>query len=88
MLLTSNDQPSRSGTCFTIGSTVCSPPRGLCAASKYEQDARAVLAEKPLLGPVDHVSLCLTRAILAREQPHYHIVLWHVPKADEIRVAK
>ena len=52
--------PSRSGTYFTIGSTMCSPPRGLCAASKYEQDARAVLAEKPLLGPVDHISLYLS----------------------------
>jgi hypothetical protein len=40
----------------------------------HEQNARAALAEKPLLGTVDHVSLYLMRAILAREQPHYHIV--------------
>ena len=39
-------------------------------------------------GAVDHVSLYFNAGHPGVEQPHYHIVLWHIPKADEIRVAK
>ena len=39
-------------------------------------------------GTVDHVSLYFNAGHPGVEQPHYHIVLWHVSKADEARVAK
>jgi hypothetical protein len=38
--------------------------------------------------PVDHVDLYFNAGHPGVEQPHYHIVLWHVPKADEAAVAK
>jgi len=37
---------------------------------------------------VDHVDLSFNAGHPGVEQPHYHIVLWHVPKADEASVAK
>lgn len=37
-------------------------------------------------GNVDHVSLSFNAGHPGVEQPHYHIVLWHVSKADEARV--
>jgi hypothetical protein len=39
-------------------------------------------------GKVDHVDLYFNAGHPGVEQPHYHIVLWHVPKAAEARVAK
>jgi hypothetical protein len=39
-------------------------------------------------GNVDHVSLYFNAGHPGIEQPHYHIVLWHVSKSDESRVAK
>jgi hypothetical protein len=39
-------------------------------------------------GAVDHVSLSFNAGHPGVEQPHYHVVLWHVSKADEARVAK
>jgi hypothetical protein len=39
-------------------------------------------------GKVDHVSLYFNAGHPGVEKPHYHIVLWHVSKADEQRVAK
>ena len=39
-------------------------------------------------GNVDHVDLYFNAGHPGVAQPHYHIVLWHVPKADEARVAK
>jgi hypothetical protein len=37
---------------------------------------------------VDHVDLYFNAGHPGVEKPHYHIVLWHVSKADEARVAK
>lgn len=37
---------------------------------------------------VDHVDIYFNAGHPGVEQPHYHIVLWHVPKADEAAVAK
>jgi hypothetical protein len=37
---------------------------------------------------VDHVDLYFNAGHPGVEQPHYHVVLWHVPKADEAAVAK
>ena len=38
-------------------------------------------------GAVDHVNLYFNAGHPGVEQPHYHVVLWHVSKADEARVA-
>ena len=39
-------------------------------------------------GKVDHVSLYYNAGHPGVEQPHYHIVLWYVPKSEESLVAK
>ena len=39
-------------------------------------------------GRVDHVSLYFNAGHPGVEEPHYHIVLWHVAKAQESLVAK
>lgn len=39
-------------------------------------------------GRVDHVSLYFNAGHPGVEEPHYHIVLWHVSKAEESLVAK
>jgi len=39
-------------------------------------------------GRVDHVSLYFNAGHPGVEEPHYHIVLWHVSKAQESLVAK
>ncbi len=39
-------------------------------------------------GKVDHVSLYFNAGHPGVPEPHYHIVLWHVPKAEEQLVAK
>ncbi len=39
-------------------------------------------------GSVDHVDLYYNACHPGVEKPHYHVVLWHVAKADESRVAQ
>lgn len=39
-------------------------------------------------GTVDHVSLYYNAGHPGVAEPHYHVVLWHVPKAQEQLVAK
>ena len=39
-------------------------------------------------GKVDHVSMYYNAGHPGVPDPHYHIVLWHVPKAEETLVAK
>lgn len=39
-------------------------------------------------GRVDHVSIDFNAGHPGVEEPHYHIVLWHVSKAQEALVAK
>ena len=39
-------------------------------------------------GKVDHVTLSFNAGHPGIPDPHYHIVLWHVPKAEETLVAK
>src|SRR5215204_4784892 len=38
-------------------------------------------------GKVDHVDVYFNAGHPGVEKPHAHLVLWHVPKADEARVA-
>ena len=39
-------------------------------------------------GRVDHVNMYHSGGHPGVEDPHYHVVLWHVAKADEARVAR
>ena len=39
-------------------------------------------------GNVDHISLNYNAGHPGVEEPHYHIILWHVPKSEEATVAK
>ena len=39
-------------------------------------------------GRVDHVSFYFNAGHPGVEEPHYHIILWHISKAQEERVAK
>ena len=39
-------------------------------------------------GKVDHVSMYYNAGHPGVAEPHYHIVLWHVPKSEESLVAK
>jgi hypothetical protein len=39
-------------------------------------------------GQVDHVEMSYNAGHPGVEEPHYHLVLWHVKKADEARVAR
>lgn len=39
-------------------------------------------------GRVDHVNMYHSGGHSGVEDPHYHIVLWHIAKADEARVAR
>jgi hypothetical protein len=39
-------------------------------------------------GAVDHVDISYVAGHPGAEEPHYHIVLWHVTKAKEARVAR
>jgi uncharacterized protein len=38
-------------------------------------------------GDVDHVTLYYNAGHPGVQEPHYHVVLWHVPKSEESRVA-
>ena len=54
-----------------------------------DMDAHKSLADLPAPGgEVDHVTLSFNAGHPGVEQPHYHLVLWHVPKAQETLVAK
>ena len=39
-------------------------------------------------GTVDHVTISYNAGHPGVAEPHYHIVLWHIPKAEEKLVAK
>jgi hypothetical protein len=39
-------------------------------------------------GNVDHVTLNYNAGHPGVEDPHYHIILWHVPKSEEVTIAK
>jgi hypothetical protein len=39
-------------------------------------------------GDVDHVDVYFNAGHPGVEEPHAHVVLWHVPESDEARVAK
>lgn len=52
-------------------------------------DGQKAFADLPAPGGrVDHVSIYYNAGHPGVPDPHYHIVLWHVPKAQEQLVAK
>jgi hypothetical protein len=52
-------------------------------------DAQKSLPDLPSPGGnVDHVSLNYNGGHPGVQEPHYHIILWHVPKSEEETVAK
>ncbi|HET9149985.1 MAG TPA: DUF5602 domain-containing protein [Alphaproteobacteria bacterium] len=51
-------------------------------------DAHKSMDLKAPGGKVDHVTMYYNAGHPGVEEPHYHIVLWHVSKKDEALVAK
>ena len=39
-------------------------------------------------GNVDHVDMSYNAGHPGVEEPHYHLILWHIKKADEARIAE
>jgi hypothetical protein len=39
-------------------------------------------------GKVDHISIYFNAGHPGVPVPHYHIILWHIPRSQEVRVAK
>ena len=54
-----------------------------------DMDAQKNFADLPSPGGnVDHVSLNYNGGHPGVQEPHYHIILWHVPKSEEATVAQ
>lgn len=54
-----------------------------------DMDAQKSFADLPSPGgDVDHVSLNYNGGHPGVQEPHYHIILWHVPKSEEATVAQ
>jgi hypothetical protein len=51
-------------------------------------DAHKSLEAPGFAGQVDHVSLYFNPGHPGADVPHYHVVIWHVTKKEEARVAK
>jgi|SRR5215469_2495567 len=67
--------------------------KGRLVSTIYMIPLKDLNAQKPFSlaapgGRVDHVSLYFNAGHPGVEEPHYHIVLWHVSKAEESLVAK
>ena len=56
------------------------PSKDLAAQKKFDDLAGSG-------SKVDHVDIYFNAGHPGVEEPHAHLVLWHVPKADEARVA-
>lgn len=54
-----------------------------------DMDAQKNFGDLPAPGGVvDHVSISYNAGHPGVPEPHYHIVLWHVPRSQEVAVAK
>jgi hypothetical protein len=51
-------------------------------------DDHKLLEAPGVAGTVDHVSLYFNPGHAGVDVPHYHVVIWHVTKKEEARVAK
>ncbi|MCK1617288.1 hypothetical protein IVA96_11655 [Bradyrhizobium sp. 159] len=76
-----------------LGPFLCFDRRDRLVATVYMVPNKDVEDHKSLDGagsaaPVDHVSLYFNAGHPGVDVPHYHVVLWHVTKKQEARVAK
>jgi hypothetical protein len=56
--------------------------------TKDIDDHKSMEAPGSAAGPVDHVSIYFNAGHPGVDVPHYHVVLWHVTRKEEARVAK
>jgi hypothetical protein len=76
-----------------LGPFLCFDRRDRLVATVYMVPNKDIDDHKTLegagsAGPVDHVSLYFNPGHPGVDVPHYHVVLWHVTKTQEARVAK
>ncbi|MGL3111055.1 hypothetical protein [Bradyrhizobium sp. BR 1432] len=76
-----------------LGPFLCFDRRDRLVATVYMVPNKDIDDHKSLEGagsaaPVDHVSLYFNAGHPGVDVPHYHVVLWHVTKKQEARVAK
>lgn len=76
-----------------LGPFLCFDRRDRLVATVYMVPNKDIDDHKSLEGvgsaaPVDHVSLYFNPGHPGVDVPHYHVVLWHVTKKQEARVAK
>lgn len=76
-----------------LGPFLCFDRRDRLIATVYMVPNKDIDDHKSLEGagsarPVDHVSFYFNPGHPGVDVPHYHVVLWHVTKKQEARVAK
>ncbi|WP_439374084.1 hypothetical protein [Bradyrhizobium sp. DASA03120] len=76
-----------------LGPFLCFDRRDRLVATVYMVPIKDIDDHKSLDGagsatPVDHVSLYFNPGHPGVDVPHYHVVLWHVTRKQEARVAK
>lgn len=76
-----------------LGPFLCFDRRDRLVATVYMVPTKDIDDHKSLEGagsvrPVDHVSFYFNPGHPGVDVPHYHVVLWHVTKKQEARVAK
>ena len=76
-----------------LGPFLCFDRRDRLIATVYMVPIKDIDDHKSLEGagsaaPVDHVSLYFNPGHPGVDAPHYHVVLWHVTRKQEARVAK
>jgi hypothetical protein len=77
-----------------LGPFLCFDRRDHLVATVYMvpikdiDDHKAMEATGYAAGSVDHVSIYFNGGHPGVDMPHYHVVLWHVSRKDEARVAK
>ncbi|WGD49913.1 hypothetical protein QA641_30335 [Bradyrhizobium sp. CB1650] len=76
-----------------LGPFLCFDRRDRLVATVYMVPNKDIDDHKSLeaagsAGPVDHVSFYFNPGHPGVDVPHYHVVLWHVTKKQEARVAK
>jgi hypothetical protein len=76
-----------------IGPFLCFDRQDRLVATVYMVPTKDIDDHKSLeapgfSGPADHVSLYFNPGHAGVDVPHYHIVIWHVTKKEESRLAK
>ncbi len=94
------DFPQKMGTLYVVPSTVPTGPylaydhSGKLLATLYmlslkDMDAHKKYTDLPTSGaPVDHVDMFFNVGHPDLEIPHYHFVLWHIPRAEQVEREK